>query len=615
MFSRRIIIAAGLLAIGFAVASTAPSRALAREKANLRWQLDAVQYAHYAVDSQTNAGEETDTAPNLQYVHLLGHEFSADGLFAGTTRPWVLEEILFQLAAHVPGSEQRAGFTWQRQWKFDRVYGTQALDISSSWEFTERAKHGRHDCAKISGTHRLSQAMPEAPSRWTHFEVTTESWFDDESGVLQAYSIRMRASMQEPDPDNEGQSRVRRYHWDATYRLHGVLDTGETEALKKKVDLAITNGVERLWALRNKEGHWPYGSHQRGGTALALLALLMCGEAPDDPRVVEAFALLKETDFGTVYDVAVSIMAYEARYISVEERESFLKGGRAVDTERKLSNEDLAEVQRLMDWLVANRNEPNEMWNYRRDHGDNPARYDYSITQYVLLAFGSAMRCKVSIPTGYLREVIERVRREQAQDGPEVKRVIGYEPGKIRRGKRGEDKVTYSTKSVKARGWGYSAAASYNRDTGETGAYGSMTCAGITCLIAALDVAAGMDDTARKAEFGGPAQYRQWVRNAEESLEGGLTWMEHWFSVTRNPNRGRYWYYYYLYGLERIYMLADIRYAGTHDWYHEGAGVLVTLQDGNGGWGNAVDTSFALLFLKKGTVRLTKPVYTGGPKD
>lgn len=615
MTAKSVILAGLLVAMATPFVAVDEVRALAREKADLRWDLDSRLYLHYEVESQVLAGAEGNPKPNLKYVHFMGYELEANGRSADRTRPWVFEEILFQLASYVPGNELRAEDTWEHQWVFDKVSGTQVLDVTSSWQFRDRVDHEGAECARIVGTHKLSHDMPEASTRWTNFELTTESWFDDESHRLHGFKLTLRAAKQEPDPKAEGETLVRDYDWDATYKLQRPIDSAETELLKKKVDLAIFDGVERLWAQRNKEGHWPHGKHIRGGTALALLALLMCGEDPADERIVESFVLLKDTEFETVYDVAVSLMAYEAKYISNQERESFLKGGDAGNTERKLSKQDQAEVQRLTDWLIDNRNEPNEMWNYKRNHADNATRYDYSVTQYALLGLSSAMRCKVKIPAGCVRELINRVRREQAQDGPEVKRVVGYEPGKKKRGKRGEDKVTYSTKTVKARGWYYYGGASYNKDTGETNNYGSMTCAGITCLIAAMDIAANMDEDTRRSEFDNSSQYKQWVRNAEESLEGGLTWMEHWFSITRNPNHGRRWYYYYMYGVERIYMLADIRYAGTHDWYHEGAAALVTLQDDKGGWGRASDTAFALLFLKKGTVRLSKPVFTGEKKD
>jgi hypothetical protein len=307
-------------------------------------------------------------------------------------------------------------------------------------------------------------------------------------------------------------------------------------------------------------------------------------------------------------------MAYEARYITQEEREGFLKGEEREESEqeRKLTKVDLAEVQRLTDWLIENRNEPNVYWNYKRGHADSETRWDFSVTQYALLGLGAAMRCGVKIPAGYVRELGMEVTKQQMKDGPEIKRVIDYEPGEKKRGKRKEDRVTLSRKDVKARGWCYQWGVRWDKDTGETNAYGSMTCAGLTCLIAAADIAANMDDETRDEEFQNTTMYNQWQRDLHESMEGGFAWLEHWFSITRNPNKGRYHYYYYLYGLERVCMLADVRHLGVHDWYHEGAAALVELQDDKGGWGNAVNTSFALLFLKKGTVKLKKPVYTGG---
>lgn len=90
-----------------------------------------------------------------------------------------------------------------------------------------------------------------------------------------------------------------------------------------------------------------------------------------------------------------------------------------------------------------------------------------------------------------------------------------------------------------------------------------------------------------------------------------MAWMEVHFSITRNANLGRAWYYYYLYGLERVGVLCDARYIGEHDWYNEGAGALVCLQTPANDWGGAVDTSFALLFLKRGTIPLKTPPPTG----
>ncbi|MCA8915931.1 MAG: hypothetical protein KDB90_11010 [Planctomycetes bacterium] len=604
-----------LAALPLVLADAYPATALARGKAELAWTVEDSLYLHYGVSSQTAMGDDGDPKPNLRYIHLLGYEIGTDGQMPALTTPWEFEELLFQMAAFVPAATAREGDEWEHEWNFDRVSGTQALNAISSYTFTELTTYEKQECAHVVGTHKLKSAQADTVlPRWTKFELTTDSYFDPAIGCLQGIRISMRGSKMESGATVDDPPAAKNYAWDAEWKLTRTVDSTDTDYVKKKVDIAIFNGVERLWALRNKEGTWPYGTNVRGGTALALLALLMCGEDPADVRMVESFRLMQESELNTTYDVAISIMAYEAKYISKTEREAFLKGGNDGKQERKLSQQDLAEVQRLTDWLIQNRNEPNVMWNYSRDE-DSPARYDFSVTQYALLGLGSAMRCGVVIPTGYIRKLVEFVRSLQAPDGPEFKRVVDYKPGKKKNGKKGDDKVTLSTKNVKARGWAYTYAATYVPDTGATSAYGSMTSAGITTLIAGLDIAANMEDKARIKEFDNNAQYKNWERDTQQALDWGMTWMEYWFSVTRNPNHARAWYYYYLYGLERICMLSDVRYLGTHDWYFEGASALITLQGDDGGWGGAVDTAFALLFLKRGTVRTNKPVYTGGPKE
>ena len=280
MNAKTFIIAALLIVLATPSALIEQTHAQVREKGDLRWELDSNLYLHYAVDSQVALGSEEDPKPNLQYVHFMGYELDQNGRATELTRPWVIEEILFQLAGYVPATAQRAEDVWENFWVFDSVSGTQALDVTSRWEFKERAKYGKHDCARILGTHKLTHPMPDASARWTKFEVTTESWFDDKAHLLQGFSVNMRAAKQEPNTEVEGESIARNYAWDVTYKLQQTIDSAEAEALKKKVDIAIVKGVERLWAQRNKDGHWPHGGHVRGGTSMALLALRRAGLEP-----------------------------------------------------------------------------------------------------------------------------------------------------------------------------------------------------------------------------------------------------------------------------------------------------------------------------------------------
>jgi hypothetical protein len=61
--------------------------------------------------------------------------------------------------------------------------------------------------------------------------------------------------------------------------------------------------------------------------------------------------------------------------------------------------------------------------------------------------------------------------------------------------------------------------------------------------------------------------------------------------------------YYYLWTLERVAMLYDLKTIANKDWYRWGAEALLANQQEDGHWegsyGPAVDTSFALLFLRQ----------------
>jgi hypothetical protein len=130
---------------------------------------------------------------------------------------------------------------------------------------------------------------------------------------------------------------------------------------------------------------------------------------------------------------------------------------------------------------------------------------------------------------------------------------------------------------------------------------GSMTVAGLTVLYATL---------AAHGEKGLPAKWRTQVR---ESLAMGLEWLINNFRVDVNPKSGpggKRWSYYYLYGIERMAALGNLRLIGDRDWYSEGAGYLIRNQRDNDSWGTAsgeesVNTCFALIFLARATAAIT----------
>ncbi|KAF0243570.1 MAG: hypothetical protein FD180_3265 [Planctomycetota bacterium] len=90
-------------------------------------------------------------------------------------------------------------------------------------------------------------------------------------------------------------------------------------------------------------------------------------------------------------------------------------------------------------------------------------------------------------------------------------------------------------------------------------------------------------------------------------IDRGLEWLSQNFAIDQNPkhNDPKAWVYYYLYGMERVGVLADTEFFGKREWYQEGAKFLLSAQTAGGDWNNdARDTAWAILFLR----RATRPV-------
>ncbi|HVX11827.1 MAG TPA: DUF4159 domain-containing protein [Pirellulales bacterium] len=221
---------------------------------------------------------------------------------------------------------------------------------------------------------------------------------------------------------------------------------------------------------------------------------------------------------------------------------------------------NLALIKRNALWLEQNQKKAGAMmgaWGYPQAEGDN------SNSQFALLALHEA----------------ERVGAEVNDRTWELAR-------------------NYWVQNQNANGsWGYKPTLSGT---------GSMTCAGIAALVISSDRLNQGD-----AEADGDHVTCCGEQQDNSNLDRALNWMGRNFSVHSNPgsqgNQG--WLFYYLYGVERAGRLTNQRFLGGHDWYREGAELLVGLQDELSGYwkgtGHAEDdphlgTALALLFLAKG---------------
>ena len=219
---------------------------------------------------------------------------------------------------------------------------------------------------------------------------------------------------------------------------------------------------------------------------------------------------------------------------------------------------DLLLINRNARWLEQNQitsGANKGAWSYPRGGGDN------SNTQFALLALHEAERAGVKIKDETWRMSLAYWQSCQNPDG------------------------------------------SFGYNEGNPGS-GSMTCAGITSLVIAAGRLNAADAQVRDGRI---MCCGEQIDN--QHLERALTWLGQNFSVHNNVGGNGLWLLYYLYGVERVGRMTARRHIGGHDWYREGAEMLVRGQDQlSGFWKGSgtvednpiIGTSLALLFLAKG---------------
>ncbi len=214
-------------------------------------------------------------------------------------------------------------------------------------------------------------------------------------------------------------------------------------------------------------------------------------------------------------------------------------------------------------WLAAGFQPELGGWDYeeRRRSG----WHDNSLAQYGALGLWEASKRGVPVAKEQWRRLEERFVGNQLPDG----------------------------------GWNY---------RGTFPATGSMTAAGLTALFITEDLLHAPE--ALPIARDRPSESRT-------AIDAGLRWMAEHFSATENPGRDMY-FFYYLYGVERVGLASGYSAFGTRDWFREGAAEIIRrllrtdAQSGQvavkerlrAGAAGTSDLCFALMFLCRGRVPL-----------
>ncbi|MDR2171676.1 MAG: DUF4159 domain-containing protein [Planctomycetaceae bacterium] len=335
----------------------------------------------------------------------------------------------------------------------------------------------------------------------------------------------------------------------------------------QQVRLAIEQGKQFLKNCQKSNGSWNDASSEErcGSTALAVIALVSCGESRDSAAVRNAMNFLRAftgKEAGRNYSIALQTMAF----CLVDP-----------DKYRPLISKNVALLESNQ---VRQNGSPHDGgWDYT----PGTQRTDLSNSQFSILALYEAERVGVKVRDDTWRRAYRYWRDTQN---------VGFP----------------STGS-----WGYVPS---DGGKGCTDQRGSMTCAGLASLIITSGV---LDKGSATVEGEKIICFKPQDKLAADKLTLGFKWIADHFSVSKNPGVDGTYLYYYLYALERVGRMTNRRFIGKHDWYREGTDKLLHLRDKvDGSWreGAFIDsqTAMALLFLSKGRrpVLLAKMQYGDG---
>jgi len=309
---------------------------------------------------------------------------------------------------------------------------------------------------------------------------------------------------------------------------------------------AIEAGREHLLGLSKPDGSFGGSGGDAGGgggvSALVFMTLAYMGEHPNRPAMSKGLDYLLNLDadqgFGSRPGYCVPIRIMGLSYIHNK-----LLGDKRTAVRQKLQED----ILRLTVGQATNGG-----WRYALKGGND---YDFSVSQWPILAMREANLVGIEFPTDSLRKARELYYKFQHPDG----------------------------------GWHYQAGPV---------SYGSMSAAGAASLFIINDV---LDPSSGCPCAGGRS--RPPDAENERHLDAALAWISKNYTSANNPKSegqpGNGRTLYWLYCAERVGIASGYKYFGDHNWYREGAETLLK-QGKTGTWGDTVNTCFALLFLYKG---------------
>ena len=314
-------------------------------------------------------------------------------------------------------------------------------------------------------------------------------------------------------------------------------------------DEVVRNALERgrqfLIAQAKPDGSFTAGGMKGGLSALVFMTLAYMGEHPNRDYMDKGLEYLMDLDADAGFDkkqgyaVPIRVMGFSYLY-------RHLLG----DRKRHVALKAKEDIMRMQMGQATGGG-----WRYELKGG---GAYDFSVTQWPILAMRDAQRAGIEFPdpTANLQRALSLYLQFQQDSG----------------------------------GW-------YYQGNNEKPS-GSMTAAGLASLFIIADfLEPGSGCPCKRG-----ASPRTTTKT-ERAMDAALGWLGKYFDTKANPQAekvGKGNVLYWLYCVERVGIAAGYKHFGTHNWYKEGAAEVIRKQGKDGSWGSLQDTCFALLFLYKG---------------
>ncbi len=544
----------------------------------LKWKVAKSDFVRYKAWNYTPPDEKPNATPSQRVAGIFGYEIKDDTRYEA--QPKDDRDVPLQLCFTLP-KPLAVGATTDFSVDFDAFnYG--AITVKGTTTRNKNATIQGAGCVEFVHKAKLSAKGKGTGTQIDGGAFDAVVHFDPAIGVVRRVRFSWSWSYSYENADKKKQTYTQAQNEIMEYVKTLQVRTAEFEM---EVNKAIDKGIEAIWKVYDdKEGHWAVmGEHKTGQTALALLAILKGTLDRSDARLRKALDWMIAQPLEQTYDVGLCLMAMEAFY-SPKDPTTRFKPGEIADKEivKNIEKPHLAWATSAAKWLLANQ-QPSGMWHYPMK---DIASADYSNTQYGVLGLLAAARIGVGVDLNAVMKALRSYLDSQMKTGTKTELLLTEQnPPK-------GTKPTTSGVVAEVRGWGYGAGA------GTTG-YGSMTLGGIGSLTI-------LDSILRRA---GAKYTKDEAGKVIAARRDGWAWMQSNWTVKSNAAYGSSWYCYYLYAMERAAMLMGVATIGGHDWYWEGAEILISNQSDAGTWWNSsvYDTCFCVLFLKRATFNVATP--------